>query len=75
MKPKKKVVKGTNFPSTIYVEQVDSTLLPRRTPEEVVRSFDEDETAVTVGVYELSHMARVTTEVKLTVCGPSKAGK
>jgi hypothetical protein len=78
MKPKakKKTKKKVVFPKVLYIEDGgDDGLYLYKTPEEVSGSFQNGYLAVTAGVYVLSHMARVTTEVKVTACGPSKAGK
>jgi hypothetical protein len=80
-KAKKKTTRRktkAGFPKVLYIEDegADSIdLYLYKTPEEVMGNFQNGHRAITVGIYELTHMARVTTEVKVTPCGPSKAGK
>lgn len=73
--PKKKE-KQVGLPETLYIEQPKrGELLVWETLAAAAACFDDHErkAGLTVGVYGLMHMARVTTEVKLTPCGPSKA--
>ena len=78
MKAKKKTTrrKKAGFPKVLYVEDEEADgMYLYKTPEEVTGNFQNGHRAITAGVYVLSHMARITTEVKVTPCGPSKAGR
>jgi hypothetical protein len=75
MKKAKKKEERVGLPKTLYIEHIGSDLLLWQTPAEALAGLDNDKKALTVGVYELKHMAQITAEVKVTQCGPSKGGR
>jgi hypothetical protein len=75
MMAKKKIqraIGSSQFPKVMYVAESEcgDFWTVNETPEDVIEERARD---VIIGVYRLDHVARVTAEVKVTPCGPSKA--
>ncbi len=64
--------KKAEFPDVLYVAYPSGGCgaVAYPTVKALAENFGTD---VTVGIYTLEHMTRITTEVHLTPCGPSKA--
>ena len=70
----KKAKKKPGFPKVLYATdpRPDCGLLAFETPKKAADCTEGD---FAVGIYELVNVARVTAEIKVTICGPSKAGR
>jgi hypothetical protein len=74
MAKNKATEKKVEFPKVLYATdpRPDCGLLAFETPAKAAYCTEGD---FAIGIYELVDVARVTTEIKLTLCGPSKAGR